>query len=94
MSEFNYELYDALRAVNIPEDKAKAAVQAIKMAVDKRYKIHEEQLASKGSLVTIDSVKSVMRRDLADAKLEIFKWSVVSIFVAVSLAAFIVKIIG
>lgn len=80
MSEIVYELYDALKAANIPEEKARAAAEAMNQAVDSRYAFHSDLLATKS--------------DLADAKVEIIKWSVGSIFVAVGLVATIIKLLG
>ncbi|MFL9711446.1 hypothetical protein [Methylobacillus sp. Pita1] len=94
MSEIVYELYDALKAINIPEDKAKAAAEAMNRAVDKRYNIHADQLATKGDLAAIRSEITDVRRELADAKVEIIKWSVGSIFVAVGVVAAIVRMLG
>ncbi|MEQ1603214.1 MAG: hypothetical protein HOP04_11345 [Methylophilaceae bacterium] len=72
------EIYEAFISAGVKEDKAKAAVESINKEIDKRYTLHASQLATKS--------------DLADAKTEIIKWAVGSIFVAVGLFAAIVKV--
>lgn len=72
------EIYEAFISAGVKEDKAKAAVESINKEIDKRYTLHASQLATKSVL--------------ADAKTEIIKWAVGSIFVAVGLFAAIVKV--
>ncbi len=79
MSIMELEIYEALTAVNVPADKAKAVVSSIDAAIDKRYNLHASQLVTRG--------------DLEAAKTDIIKWCVASIFGAVALFAAIVKIL-
>ena len=72
------EIYNAFVKAGVPESDAKAAVESINQEIDKRYAMHSTQLASK--------------TDLAEAKIEIIKWSVGTMFAAVGLFAAITKV--
>lgn len=74
------EIYEAFTAAGVPEAKAKAAVESINREIDKRYSLHAEQLTTKA--------------DLAEAKTEIIKWTVGTMFAAVGLFAAIVKLLN
>lgn len=67
-------------SAGVKEDKAKAAVESINKEIDKRYSLHASQLATK--------------TDLAEAKTDIIKWAIGSIFVAVGLFATIMKVLN
>ena len=60
-------------------------------AVDKRYNIHADQLATKGDLATIRSEIADVRRELAEAKVDIIKWTVGSMFVLGGIFIAVVK---
>lgn len=72
------EIYEAFRSAGVADDKAKAAVESINKEIDKRYALHSAQLATKV--------------DLAEAKAEIIKWTIGSMFAAVGMFAVIVKV--
>jgi hypothetical protein len=72
------EIYRALVKINVPAEDAEAVVESINKEIDKRYSLHAQQLATKG--------------DLSDAKAEIIKWTIGSMFAAVGLFAAIAKI--
>jgi hypothetical protein len=72
------EIYEAFKAAGVADDKAKAAVESINREIDRRYKLHADQLAT--------------RADLAEAKTEIIKWCVGAVFAAVGLFATITKV--
>ncbi|WP_334106591.1 hypothetical protein [Methylobacillus sp.] len=83
------EIYEALTAVNVPADKARAVVESINKEIDKRYALHADKLATRGDLLELHGL---LKADLADAKVEIIKWAIGSIFVAVGLFATLVKV--
>jgi uncharacterized protein YajQ (UPF0234 family) len=62
----------------VPEAEAKAAVESINKEIDKRYSLHATQLATKS--------------DLAEAKVEIIKWTTGSMLASVGLFATITKL--
>ena len=72
------EIYEAFISASVKEDKAKAAVESINKEIDRRYSLHSDQLAT--------------RSDLAEAKTEIIKWTVGTMFAAVAIFATIVKL--
>jgi len=72
------EIYSAFVKAGVSELDAKAAVDSISKEIDKRYALHSAQLATKG--------------DLAEAKVEIIKWTIGSMLAAVGLFATIIKI--
>lgn len=72
------EIYRALVKVNVSPDDAQAVADSIKKEIDRQYATNAEVLATKV--------------DLAEAKVEIIKWTVGSMIAAVGLFAAIVKI--
>ena len=72
------EIYNAFVKAGVPEADAKAAVESINKEIDKRYALHATQLTTK----TV----------LADAKVEIIKWSIGTMFAAVGLFAAVTKL--
>ena len=45
------EIYEAFISAGVKEDKAKAAVESINKEIDKRYKLHSDQLATRSDLM-------------------------------------------
>ena len=72
------EIYRALVKINVPAADAEAVADSINKEIDKRYTLHAQQLASKS--------------DFSEAKVEIIKWTIGSMFAAVGLFATIVKL--
>ena len=72
------EIYRALIKINVPADDAQAVADSINREIDKRYTLHASQLATKS--------------DLADAKVEIIKWTIGSMFAAVGIFATVTKL--
>lgn len=72
------EIYEAFISAGVNEEKAKAAVESINKEIDKRYRLHADQLAT--------------RSDLAAAKTEIIKWTVGTMFAAAAMFATTTKL--
>jgi uncharacterized membrane protein len=72
------EIYRALVKINVPADDAQAVADSINKEIDKRYALHAAQLATKS--------------DLADAKVEIIKWTVGAMLASVGLFATLTKL--
>lgn len=72
------EIYRALVKVNVSPEDAQAVADSINKEIDKRYSLHAAQLATKS--------------DLAEAKVEIIKWTIGSMLAAVGLFATITKL--
>ena len=84
------EIYDALTAAGVPADKAKIAVESIDKAIDRRYTLHHDQLATRGDLSDLGARLS---KELADVRADTIKWCVASIFGSVAMFAAIVKLL-
>lgn len=72
------EIYRALVKVNVSPEDAQAVADSINKEIDKRYSLHSAQLATKA--------------DLAEAKVEIIKWTIGSMLASVGLFATITKL--
>lgn len=79
------EIYEAFISAGVKEDKAKAAVESINKEIDKRYKLHADQLATHGDIAEVE-------KQIAEAKTEIIKWSIGTMFAAVGIFSAIVKL--
>ena len=79
------EIYEAFISAGVKEDKAKAAVESINKEIDKRYNLHADQLATRGDIAEVE-------KQIAEAKTEIIKWSIGTMFAAVGIFAAIVKL--
>ena len=83
------EIFEALTAANVPAEKARAVAAAIDAAIDRRYTIHSQQLATRGDLMEL---RGSVEAKIAQSQAEIVKWCMGSIFAAVALFAAIAKI--
>ena len=72
------EIYRALVKINVSADDAQAVADSINKEIDKRYALHASELAT--------------RSDLAEAKVEIIKWTIGSMLAAVGLFATVTKL--
>jgi hypothetical protein len=72
------EICKAFIRTCVTEVDAKAAVESINKEIDKPYSLHSQQLATKS--------------DLAEAKVEIIKWTIGSMMASVALFATITKL--
>lgn len=79
------EIYSAFVKAGVSESDAKAAVESINKEIDKRYALHANQLATRGDVENVC-------KELADAKAEIIKWTISTMFASVALFATITKL--
>ena len=84
------EIYNVFVKAGVSAEDAKSAVESINKEIDKRYSLHTSQLAIKGDLADL---RTVIRADLSDFKIEIIKWSIASTISAVALFAGLGKLI-
>jgi L-rhamnose isomerase len=80
------EIYTAFTKAGISEDAARGVVDSIKKEIDNRYAPHGAQLATRGDVETV-------RKEIAEAKAEIVKWCMGSIFAAIGLFLALSKMI-
>ncbi len=99
------EIFEAFRAAGVPDDKARGVVAAISDLIDRRYALHADQLATRGDVasgraelerVTGELTASIasVRTEIAEAKSELIRWSVGSIFASVGMFAAITRLLA
>ena len=79
------EIYTAFRDMGVSEEKARAAVESINKAIDQRYSIHSQQLATQGDIEKV-------RAEIARAEANLIKWNVGAIIAAAGLAMAIARV--
>ena len=99
------EVFDALRAAGVPDDKARAAVELINRQIDRRYSLHADQLATRADVAGVCAKLERTRGELArtrgelvamiaQAKTDMIQWSVGSVFASVGMFAAITKLLA
>ena len=83
------EIYNAFVKAGVSATDAAAVVESINKEIDKRYALHSQQLSTRGDLAEL---KTAIRSDLGEFKLEIMKWTIGTMFAAVALFATITKL--
>jgi hypothetical protein len=79
------EIYDAFRSAGVADDKARAAVESINQAIDKRYEIHSRQLATRGDMAEMESR---LLKAINDAQ----RWTMGAVFAGMAAVAAIIKL--
>jgi hypothetical protein len=102
------EIFEAFRAAGVPDEKARGAVQAINGLIDRRYTLHAEQLATRGDLAELradlrtdmerlrgelTAGTASLRSEIAEAKGDLLRWCVGSIFASVGMFAAITRLL-
>ena len=82
------DMYTAFREGGLDEPHAKAVVSAITKVIDSRYEHHADHLATKGDLAEL---KADLRTEMANMKVDIVRWNVVTMFGAVGMIAAVMK---
>ena len=93
------ENYNAFRTAGLTEDNARAVVESINQAIDQRYALHSQQLATQGDVekvrVDVERVRTEIekvRADVAKSEANIIKWVVGAIIASAGLAMTIARI--
>ena len=79
------EIFEALTAVNVPADKAKAVAESINLAIDRRYSLHKDQLFTKQDGAELEAR---LLRALADMQ----RWTLATVFGALGALAILIKL--
>ncbi|AKU67558.1 hypothetical protein ADJ79_10585 [Ottowia sp. oral taxon 894] len=98
-------IFEALTAANVPADKAKAVASSIDAAIDRRYSLHSQQLATRGDVENarkeigelrgeVKAEAANIRGEMAKMQSEIIKWCVGAIFTSTGLTLAIVKMLS
>ena len=91
------EIYDALQSAGVPADKARHAVESINKAIDQRYSLHAQQLATRGDVETVradlEKAKGALATEIARTEANLVKWLVGTALVIVgTIAALITRL--
>ncbi|MDF1485691.1 hypothetical protein PY257_10950 [Ramlibacter sp. H39-3-26] len=86
------EIFEALTAVNVPADKARAAAASVKREIDERYSLHAAQLAARGNIEGARREVADTRTQIADMKAEMVKCFVGTIIAVGGITAALLKL--
>lgn len=86
------EIYTAFRDMGVSEEKARAAVESINKAIDQRYAVHSQQLATQGDIEKVRVEIERVRAEVARSEANIIKWNVGAIIAASGLAMAIARV--
>ncbi len=103
--QMELEIFEALTAANVPPEKAKAVASSIDAAIDRRYSLHSQQLATRGDVESarkeIGELRGELKAEIANVRAEIakmqseiIKWCVGAIFTSAGLALAIAKMLS
>lgn len=86
------EIYEALTAVNVPSEKAKAVAESINKEIDRRYELHARQLATRGDIAELRQHSVEMEARLLKAINDAQRWTMGAVFAGMAAVAAIVKL--
>lgn len=86
------EIYEALTSANVPNDKARAAVEAINKEIDRRYELHARQLATRSDISELRQQSAEMEARLLKAINDLQRWTMGAVFAGMATVAAIVKL--
>ncbi len=76
MGSFNVALLEALLSAGVSLERARALVEQFERAVDERYSLHAQVLATKRGLA---EMATRLAREIAAGKVDLAKWAVASL---------------
>lgn len=86
------EIYEAFRSAGVADEKAKVAVESINREIDRRYNLHQSQLATRGDVAELKTDMAEMEGRLLKAMNEMQRWTMASIFAGMAAVAAIIKL--
>lgn len=91
------EIYDALQSAGVSAEKAKSVVESINKAIDQRYALHAQQLATRGDVeivrADLEKAKGELNARIATTEANLVKWLVGTALVTIStIAALITRL--
>lgn len=78
------EIYDALQSAGVSAEKAKSAVESVNKAIDQRYNLHAQQLATRGD---VEQVRGDLKAKMAKTEANLIKWLIGTALVTISTIA-------
>ena len=85
------EIFEALTAVNVPADKPKPVAESINSAIDRRYSLHSQPLATRGDIAVIQKDMAEMETRLLKALTEMQRWTLTALFGGLGALAILIK---
>ena len=94
MGSFNVALLEALLSAGVSPERARAVVEQFERAVDERYSLHAQVLATKRDVAELETrlaremaglareiagVKADLSREIAAGKVDLVKWAVAAL---------------
>ncbi|MDR1063192.1 MAG: hypothetical protein LBL48_04555 [Azoarcus sp.] len=86
------EIYNAFKAAGVPDEPARAAVESINKAIDYRYSLHSQQLATQADIEKVHAEIAKVRVEIAKSEANIIKWNIGAIIATAGLAMTIARI--
>lgn len=81
------EVFEALTAANIPAEKARAVADSLDVAIDRRYSLHSQQLATRADLAEL-------KNEIIMKMAEMQRWMITAMIAAIGVIAAIVKMLA
>ena len=87
MGSFHVALLEALLSAGVSPERARAVVEQFERAVDERYSLHAQVLATKRDVAELETrlareiagVKADLSREIAAGKVDLVKWAVAAL---------------
>ena len=76
MGSFHVALLEALLSAGVSPERARAVVEQFERAVDERYSLHAQVLATKRDLAEMETR---LTREIAAGKVDLVKWAVAAL---------------
>ncbi len=76
MGSFHVALLEALLSAGVSPERARAVVEQFERAVDERYSLHAQVLATKRDLA---EMQTRLAREIASGKVDLMKWVVAAL---------------
>ncbi|MDR1227579.1 MAG: hypothetical protein LBK55_00920 [Azoarcus sp.] len=86
------EIYNAFKAAGVPDEPARAAVESINKAIDYRYSLHSQQLATQADIEKVHAEIAKVLAEIARSESNIIKWNIGAIVATAGLAMTIARI--
>lgn len=83
--QMELEIFEALTAINVSPEKAKAVAESINLAIDRRYSLHKEQLFTKQDGAELEA-------RLLKALSDMQRWTLTAIFSALGALFVLMKL--
>lgn len=85
------ESYEALTAVSVPNNKARAVAESINKEIDRRYELHARQLATRGDVAELRQQTAEMEARLLKGINDAQRWTVGAVFAGMAAVAAILR---